>query len=181
MKLSKKIILQIQKFSIVFFFGMVFYIFLEVFWGCILNPDGYKTYKNLIAVGILGGSLCINLGILNNYNWFKNKPYKIKCLIGCLVITAAEFVSGLIINKALGWGNWDYSHLPLGKLFLGQITPVYSFIWFLVSPTVFHVSNAFEAIYNFYIGKKTKIVTIEHLIKDYRKLLFTWGKETWIK
>lgn len=52
------------------------------------------------------------------------------CLQGSGMITAAEFLVGLIVNKKLKWGVWDYSKIPLNLL--GQICPLYSFFWFLL-------------------------------------------------
>jgi uncharacterized membrane protein len=47
------------------------------------------------------------------------------------IITAVEFVSGLILNLWLNLGVWDYSHMPL-NLF-GQICLPYAGLWFALS------------------------------------------------
>ncbi|HIR53533.1 MAG TPA: hypothetical protein IAB39_09095 [Candidatus Onthovicinus excrementipullorum] len=52
------------------------------------------------------------------------------CLRGSCMITAAEFAVGLIVNRRLKWNVWDYSRVPLN--IMGQICPVYSFLWFLL-------------------------------------------------
>lgn len=52
-------------------------------------------------------------------------------LIGSIVITALEFVSGILINVILGWQVWDYSDMPLN--ILGQVCPQFSLIWLIVS------------------------------------------------
>ena len=46
---------------------------------------------------------------------------------GALIATAAEFVTGCVVNLWLGWGVWDYSALP-GNL-LGQICPQFTLLW----------------------------------------------------
>lgn len=59
----------------------------------------------------------------------KNPNWKF-CLEGAGMITATEFLVGLIVNKKLKWGVWDYSNLPLNLM--GQICPLYSFFWILL-------------------------------------------------
>lgn len=48
-----------------------------------------------------------------------------------LFITAAEFLTGALVNGALGWAVWDYSALPMNLY--GQICARYSLLWFLLS------------------------------------------------
>ena len=57
-------------------------------------------------------------------------------LIGGLIITTGELFGGLIINKLLGLGAYDYSHMYIGKVplhFLGQINVFHSMIWFVMA------------------------------------------------
>ncbi|WP_330362332.1 hypothetical protein [Lacrimispora indolis] len=35
-----------------------------------------------------------------------------KVLIGGMIVTALKFITCCIVNIWLGWGIWDYSHLP---------------------------------------------------------------------
>lgn len=59
-----------------------------------------------------------------------------RCHIFSAVITGWEFVSGCLFNKLLQLHVWDYK-THWGNL-LGQICPLYSFLWFLLSfPLVF--------------------------------------------
>lgn len=53
------------------------------------------------------------------------------CARGALIITAAEFAVGLVVNRLLGWKVWDYSDRPLN--ILGQICPLFSGLWFLLN------------------------------------------------
>ena len=46
-------------------------------------------------------------------------PLAAQACLGACVITALELVTGLIVNRWLGLGVWDYSSLPMN--FLGQI------------------------------------------------------------
>ena len=58
-------------------------------------------------------------------------PLVWKWLLCAFVITALEFSSGCFLNLYLGWDIWDY-HRLYGNL-LGQICPLYSAFWFLLS------------------------------------------------
>ena len=55
-------------------------------------------------------------------------PLFLQALACSVLVTAVEFVSGLIINVWLGLGVWDYSHLP-GNI-MGQICPQFFLVWF---------------------------------------------------
>ena len=48
-------------------------------------------------------------------------------LIGSVIITACEFITGVIVNIWLGLGVWDYSTLPfniLGQIWFTVFTPM---------------------------------------------------------
>lgn len=61
----------------------------------------------------------------------KAKGLLIRCLSGCGIITVLEFIVGCIVNRRLHMNVWDYSQRP-GHI-LGQICPLFTFIWFLLS------------------------------------------------
>ncbi len=52
-------------------------------------------------------------------------------VLSSVIITALEFITGLIVNIWLKMDIWDYSQLPYN--FMGQICLLYSVFWFLVS------------------------------------------------
>jgi uncharacterized membrane protein len=52
-------------------------------------------------------------------------------LIGALLTTFVELISGLILNVWLGLGIWDYSNLPFN--FMGQICLPFFFAWIALS------------------------------------------------
>ena len=58
-------------------------------------------------------------------------PLAYKCAIGALCITGIEFIVGCIVNKALGWGVWDYSSMQFN--IMGQVCLLFSIIWYLIS------------------------------------------------
>jgi uncharacterized membrane protein len=75
---------------------------------------------------IVGGICLLLLGAINNYlPWRMGLAWQ--ALLGAGIITAVEFIAGLIVNIWLGLGVWDYSGLPL-NLF-GQISLLYSLYW----------------------------------------------------
>lgn len=79
---------------------------------------------------VLGGICFVAVGLLNEViPW--EMPLVVQMLCGCIIITTLEFVTGYIVNIRLGWAVWDYSD-RWGNL-LGQICPLYSFYWFLLS------------------------------------------------
>lgn len=47
--------------------------------------------------------------------------------MGAGIITGVELVFGLIFNRALGMGVWDYSRVPLNLW--GQICLPFTLIW----------------------------------------------------
>ena len=58
-----------------------------------------------------------------------------KCLLSAAMVTTAELLVGLLVNRALGWSVWDYSALPMNLG--GQICLLYSLYWLALSlPTV---------------------------------------------
>lgn len=79
---------------------------------------------------ILGGTCFVLIGLLNEViPW--EMPLIIQMLIGCIIITTLEFLTGAVVNINLSWNIWDYSDEWLNLM--GQICPKYSFFWFLLS------------------------------------------------
>lgn len=66
-------------------------------------------------------------------------PLARKCLIGSAVITGVEFIFGVVVNLWQKWNVWDYSNLKFNLL--GQICPLYSGLWFLLSIPIVFISR----------------------------------------
>ena len=66
----------------------------------------------------------------------------LRCLCGCGIITALEFFVGLLVNKIFRLHVWDYSHLPFN--IFGQICPLFSFAWFLLSFPACHLCDGVQ-------------------------------------
>ena len=64
----------------------------------------------------------------------------LRSLLGSGLITAFELMVGVVVNLKLHWQVWDYS----GHLFhlWGQICPLFSGCWFLLSAPAFWVCGA---------------------------------------
>ena len=105
---------DIMKYFIIFLTGGTAYNIAEYLW-C-----GYSHWTMAIDGGIcLLGIYFIATGTDLNF------IYKVICSAG--LITSVELISGIIINKILHWGVWDYSGLPMN--FLGQICLRYTLLW----------------------------------------------------
>ncbi len=77
------------------------------------------------------GGLCFWLiGLINEVIPWK-MPIWQQCIIGAVIITTVEFLSGCIINIGLGWQVWDYSGLPFNLL--GQICLPFTVLWTFLS------------------------------------------------
>lgn len=119
--------------SFIFCFGYAAYSLIELAW---------RRYTHF-TMGIAGG-LCF----LVLYKLFKkHKKLKVinKCLLGSLIITAIEYSFGIVLNKMLKLGIWDYSNMPFNLS--GQVCLLYSFLWallcLLICP-IAHIISQFE-------------------------------------
>ncbi|MBQ6877366.1 MAG: hypothetical protein IJO22_03070 [Oscillospiraceae bacterium] len=99
----------------IFVFGAAGYYLLETLW------RGHSHWSMAAAGGI---SL---LFLINVFKKLKNAPLYFKSIVGGTIITAVEFVFGIVFNLFLGMSVWDYSSVP-GNI-LGQICPVFSLLW----------------------------------------------------
>ena len=67
-------------------------------------------------------------------------------LIGSAVITIVELFAGCIVNVWLGLKIWDYSNQPLN--FMGQICPLYSLLWCMLSIPVSQLCVWLNSLYD---------------------------------
>ena len=115
-----KIKYQIEKYMILFAIGGMAYFLLEVL------VLGYSHYSMFLC----GGACFLCCGLLNE-NMKIKMSFISQMVLSALIITALEFITGLIVNIWLKMDIWDYSQLPYN--FMGQICLLYSIFWFLVS------------------------------------------------
>ncbi|WP_444645458.1 putative ABC transporter permease [Caproiciproducens sp. R1] len=89
----------------------------------------YRGYSHW-SMFILGGVCFLGLGYINRFlSW--ETPLVLQMLIGMLLITALELITGMIVNVHFGWEVWDYSQKPF-NLF-GQICLSSSIGWYFLS------------------------------------------------
>lgn len=79
------------------------------------------------TMGILGAICFILIGLIDSY--FDLPLYK-QMLMGTVIITALEFIAGVILNLWLHLNIWDYSTLPYN--ILGQVCLPFSIFWFIL-------------------------------------------------
>lgn len=100
-----------MKYFIIFLTGGTAYNIAEYLWkGC-----------SHWTMAIDGGLCLMGIYVITTFSDM-NFVYKVMCSGG--IITLVELLSGIVINKLLGWNIWDYSELPMN--FLGQICLTYS-------------------------------------------------------
>ena len=108
-----------------FILGMMYFT-LEGIWR--IPKGGYANIAMLPVGGLCG--LCV--GTINQIPKFYNMKIIYQSIIGAVITTIIEFISGLFLNCYLQLGIWDYSNLPVN--ILGQVCLPFSLIWFVIMP-----------------------------------------------
>ncbi|MEY8355270.1 hypothetical protein AALB39_18200 [Lachnospiraceae bacterium 54-53] len=103
------------------------YLFLWLVGGCIyIGMELLFRGRSHWTMLVLGGVCFVSLGLINQVIPWEMPLYQ-QILLGDAIVTILEFMTGCVVNIWLGWGIWDYSHLP-GNI-LGQICPLFSLLW----------------------------------------------------
>lgn len=124
--------------------GGIVYYFAEILF------RGFSHFSMLIC-----GGLCFllvgNIGnlILNSKDNIIISVIKIM-LIGTMIITTLEYITGMIVNVKYNLKVWDYSDMKYNVN--GQICLLYSFFWALISLICVYVYNVMEE----YLFKKNQ-------------------------
>ena len=110
----------IIEYLILFLVGGITYYMIEILW------RGYSHYTMMLL-----GGICFSLiGLLNEgYNY--DMSLRKQMFISAIIITVLEFIFGIILNKILGLGIWDYSDMPFNLM--GQICLPFTILWFFLS------------------------------------------------
>ena len=124
----------------VFLSGGIIYNLIELAW------RGYSHWSMTVA-----GGICLLLIHMINQK-LHDKSLLLRYLTGCVIITVVEFVAGIIVNVVFKLYVWDYSAIP-GNI-MGQICPLFSFFWFLITILACLVSDASRRFFNFLINRE---------------------------
>ena len=114
--------------TVIFLSGAGGYYAIELMW------RGHSHW----TMAITGGTCMCLLYRLNRR--IDKKPIILKAVAGVGIITAVEFLVGCIVNLGLKWEVWDYSKMRFNVL--GQICPLYFFLWMLLCVPVFPLCRA---------------------------------------
>ena len=118
------------------------YVFIEVAFSSIVSLKPALIGSSSLWMFLVGGLLGVTLGKMNEIKFTRNLIYPINIFAGAFVITLNELISGIILNKWLGFDIWDYSHATYN--FLGQIDLVHSICWVFLTPFVFWVDDVMK-------------------------------------
>lgn len=77
-------------------------------------------------------------------------PLVLRMVIGALIITLIELVTGIIVNVWLGLEVWDYTGQRMN--YMGQVCLLFSLIWFLITLPIIGVYNIMEDFLSKYFG-----------------------------
>ena len=107
-------------------FGISYYL-LEILW------RGYSHWTMIIVGGLCG----LLIGLINEITPKMNTV--LQMLLGSVIVTVIEFVTGYIINIKLDLNIWDYSNLKFN--ILGQVSLLFSILWFFLSYIVIKLDD----------------------------------------
>lgn len=118
-------------------FGLIaggIYMMIELAW------RGYTHWTMMILAAVV----FVCAGILDELD----KPLKKwqQVIIGTIIATALEFVTGIIVNLWLGLNIWDYSDQP-GNI-LGQICPLFTLAWAFLMIVSIKLENFMHTVAN---------------------------------
>ena len=118
---------NITKNIIIFLIFGISYYLLEILW------RGYSHWTMIIVGGLCG----LLIGLINEITPKMNTV--LQMLLGSVIVTIIEFVTGYIINIKLDLNIWDYSNLKFN--ILGQISLLFSMLWFFLSYIVIKIDD----------------------------------------
>ena len=116
----------LKEFIIFIIFGLM-YVIIELLY------RGHTHYSMFIVGGICG----VLIGLINDNT--PDMPLLPQCVLGAVIITIIELLTGLFLNVYLGLNVWDYSNQPFN--FMGQICPQFCIIWCVLSILVIRIDD----------------------------------------
>ena len=123
------VVSKLLEYLVIFVIGGLAYVGIECLW------RGHSHW----TMFILGGLCTVIVGGLNEGLFPKNFGIVPQALMGAVIITVLEFITGCIVNLWLGWDVWDYSDMPFN--ILGQVCLLYTVFWFILSIVIIYVDD----------------------------------------
>ena len=123
---------RLKQDAMLFSVGGLAYAIIELLWR-------QRTHWTMIITG----GLCF-IALFRIFKKVKRAGLFFKCLIGSGVITGIELAVGVVVNLLLKLNVWDYSSIPLNLW--GQICPLYSILWGLLTMPILFVCNKMQKI-----------------------------------
>ncbi len=106
----------VLKHAVLFLIGGLLYICIELLY----RGDTHWS------MAVVGGFAFVSCGLINEVLSWKTPLWK-QSLIGGLIITILELISGIILNIILKWDVWDYTNYKIN--FIGQVCLPFSILW----------------------------------------------------
>ena len=124
----KKLFSHLFRLFILFLIGGFIYMGIELLW----------RGRTHWTMGIVGGICFVLIGLINEL--FTFEMYMLtQAIIGAIIVTIVEYISGCIINIHFGLAVWDYSNLPFN--IQGQVCLLFSFLWVLLSVVAIYADD----------------------------------------
>ena len=134
-------LITLRRYSGAAMLGGIIYTFIEILW------RGYSHW----CMTVLGG-VCFDV-LYFLYEKAGDAHLLLRCAAGSAFITAAEFLTGCIVNLRLGWNVWSYSSLRFN--IFGQVSLFFSVLWFFLCILGFKVCAIYRKAADF-IDKQIK-------------------------
>ena len=108
----------------------------------------FRGYSH-ISMFLCGGPSFYTIGILNERPDIQ-PSFLTQMILGTLIITVYEFMTGLVVNLILHLQVWDYSDMPFNLK--GQVCLPFMFVWFFLTPLCIVTDDLIR--YALFHGKK---------------------------
>ena len=151
-----------RNFTIFGLLGIV-YVFIEVVFGAITAMSPRLIGQSSVWMFIVGGLSGYLLGLLNDKG-ATNLKYPLPILLGGLIITTLELISGIILNIWCKFNIWSYSDCKFN--FLGQIELGHCICWLLLTPLAFWLD---DVICHYMFGEERPAPLIDYYLNNQTK------------
>lgn len=118
----------------------------------------FRGYSH-ISMFLCGGLSLYTIGILNEHPTI-HPSFLTQMILGTLIITAYEFITGMVVNLILHLHVWDYSDVPFNLK--GQVCLPFMFVWFFLTPVCIVTDDIIR--YALFHGKKPSYFHLERSV-----------------